>query len=185
MRVLRSVLLGVAGGLLLTVGTVKCNDAVNYMYQVSSGVITDAEAQDIYGKIVRATGQGGGIPQTLNISNLNIINAYTTTEGITIYRGLLNMMTKDELALVLGHEVSHFVLGHVFLPPATQTKDNIRIEEMQADKYGAVLAIRAGYNVCDGRAFFKMLNATYGDNQDQDHPDFAFRYDQLNLNCEG
>lgn len=185
MRVLRLVIIGVIGSLLLTIGVVKHDDIAIYSYQKYTGFITDAEAQDIYGKIVRATGQSGSIPQTLHISNLDIINAYTTTEGITIYRSLLNMMTKDELALVLGHEVAHFVLGHVFLPEETQTKDAIRIEEMQADKYGAVLAIRAGYNVCEGRDFFRMLNAAYGDNQDQDHPDFAFRYDQLNLNCGG
>ncbi len=183
MRLLKVVAVGIIGGLLLTIGVVQSNMVLDSIYQTVSGKITDAEAQDIYNQVVRATGQGGAVPSTLRIDPAGVINAYTTSDGITVYRGLLNIMTKDELALVLGHEVAHFVLGHVFLPIENQTKDNIRIEEMQADKYGAFLAQRAGYSVCQGREFFRMLNRMYGDNQDQDHPDFAFRYDQLDINC--
>lgn len=177
MRLLKLALLGVVGSLLLTVGIVRYDDIA---YKISSKV-TDAEAQDIYGEVVRATGQGGIVPP-LTISNQGIVNAYTTSEGVVLYRGLLEKLNKDEIALVLGHEVSHFVLGHVsFNAPLTVAQ--IRIDEMQADKYGAVLMMRAGYNICEGRKFFLILNMLYGDNMDQDHPDFAFRYDQLNINC--
>jgi predicted Zn-dependent protease len=183
MRVLRSTLIGIAGGLLLTVGTVKGYDITTALYTTVGGQITDAEAQEIYGKVVRASGQSNTMPQ-MAIDESTQVNAYTTSSGIVVFRGLLNRVNKDELALVLAHEAAHFLLGHVFLT-YTPTKDQIRVEEMQADKYGAFLALRAGYDVCEGRKFFKDFSRLYGDNQDQDHPDFAFRYDQLDINCGG
>lgn len=185
MRLLTLGLVGVLGGLLLTVGVVREYDINKYIQHKVSGVITDAEAQVIYSEVVKASGQSGLLPSTLTIKNSGTVNAYTTIYGVTIYRGLLVQLNKDELALILGHEVAHFLLGHVFLPAETQTKENIRVEEMQADKFGAFLAMRAGYNVCKGREFFTMMNSSYGDNMDQDHPDFAFRYSQLNISCGG
>lgn len=148
-------------------------------YDPSYVIFNDDEVKDIYAKIQKATGEGDDYP--LFILNDDTINAYATSEGVHIYRGLIKQLDNvDELALVLGHETSHIMLGHVF---RTDNQDiwAIRKMELQADKYGAFLAQRAGYDICNGRLFFTLLKNEFGDSQDQDHPDMAYRYDQVTL----
>ena len=42
-----------------------------------------------------------------------MVNAATDGRSVTVMRGLVNFLTRDEeLALVVGHELSHNVLGH-------------------------------------------------------------------------
>ncbi len=79
--------------------------------------------------------------------------------------------------------MSHYLLGHVFMR-GHQDIMEIRREELQADKYGAFLMLRAGYDICKGRTMFVTFKDMFGDTQDQDHPSLAFRIDQLNLNCK-
>ncbi len=181
MRLLKLLIIGIFGGLILTVGYVRSGDAVDYVNNKVAGVLTAADAVAIYETLRKDSGQGDVLPP-LTVDNSGEVNAFTTPEGITVFRGLLEKVDKDELALVLGHEISHFLLGHVFLPYYAN-KDQVRVEEMQADKYGAFLMMRSGYDICKGRDLFKLFITLFGDNQDQDHPDFAFRYAQLNVNC--
>ncbi len=145
--------------------------------------------QDIrlmYDRLWAATGeQDKKVP--ISVIESPVVNAYATSTEIVVYTGLLKTLRNtDELALVLAHEISHKVLGHV--EPTLDFPINevyyIQTKEAEADKYGAVLALRAGYNVCTGREFWKRFAHTLGEYLDSDHPTSAYRYDQLNINCE-
>lgn len=140
--------------------------------------ITKQEINEIYRKLMIGSGQAV-YPQLIIVKS-NVINAYTDGSTIVIFTGLIEKMnSKDEVAVVLGHELAHVLLNHV-------GDDNVPtvIKEAQADKYGAFLALRAGYDVCQGRVIFKKFLKLYGDDPNSDHPSNAYRYDQLNVGCD-
>lgn len=145
-------------------------------------------SKEVVGEIVRkvcaASGQCDKIPP-VSIVGMDIVNAYATKDQIVLFTGLLDKMkTEDEIALVVGHEMSHVLLGHTVEGNILMYRD-IRVQELQADKYGAFLMMRAGYDICKGRNFMLMVLGLYGDVMDADHPDMAFRYNQLDVNCKG
>jgi hypothetical protein len=47
-----------------------------------------------------------------------------------------------------------------------------------------VYALKAGYDVCMGRKFWKRERIEEGNYQGLNHPDYSYRYDELNFNCE-
>jgi predicted Zn-dependent protease len=97
------------------------------------------------------------------IPDANLINAFALPGGhVFIGKGLLRLMqTEDELASVLGHEVEHvdnyhcnekvalrhLPLGEVIaLPVELFQAGYSKEQEMEADRDGADLAVRAGYS---------------------------------------
>ena len=89
----------------------------------------------------------------------------------------------DAIALILSHEIAHITLRHIYVDPSLITIEIKRILEAQADKMGAFYMMKAGYDICRARENWKALEKEYGDNLLQDHPDFAYRYSQLNVGC--
>lgn len=86
----------------------------------------------------------------------------------------------DELALILGHELAHHVLGHRGWNDADgaarrTNADVLRVEagsggaERQADRVGLYLSARAGYDPAVAAPFFRRLAAS----------DWRFRYRQI------
>jgi tetratricopeptide (TPR) repeat protein len=73
--------------------------------------------------------------------------------AVKITRGYLDIIDGNEhaLALILGHELGHHLLGHVGRPPQTKpaAKDAMdgHRREADADLFGARLMLRAGYSV--------------------------------------
>ncbi len=139
--------------------------------------------QDIYSQVIVATGQTqDALP--LEISDNPTVNAYNDGTRIVIFQGLINYTkSDDEIALVLGHEIAHGTLHHL---KELNTNDVNKVAELEAnaDKMGAVYMMKAGYNVCKGREFFHRLLQSYGNALGQNHPDFSYRYDELNVQCE-
>lgn len=105
-------------------------------------------------------------------------NAWTDGQGIFITKSLLAIMQNDDqLALVLGHEMAHYINHDVYHSDMDQAT-----VEAHADKLGALLMMRAGFDICNGREMFRIFKANFGDTSlASDHPDFAYRYDQLDL----
>jgi Zn-dependent protease with chaperone function len=136
----------------------------------------------IYRDVVKVSGEAGRAPPLEIVENPNI-NAYASDKGIVIFTGLIDISDANTVALALGHELGHYLLGHTSDKIPHEISD-IRRMELQADKYGAFLALRAGYDICDGRKMFLKFNELYGDDMAMDHPSHAFRYDQLNINCD-
>jgi Zn-dependent protease with chaperone function len=144
--------------------------------------LSKAQIAEIYRDVVKVSGEAGRAPPLEIVENPNI-NAYASDVGIVIFTGLIDISDANTVALILGHELGHYLLGHTSDKIPHEISD-IRRMELQADKYGAFLALRAGYDICDGRKMFLKFNELYGDDMAMDHPSNAFRYDQLNINCD-
>ena len=146
----------------------------------------DAQEQkirDIYQQIIIATGQSqDALPLVIDESPIE--NAYNDGTKVVIYRGLINhTRTWDEIAMVLGHEVAHGMLWHLKMPLVELTDDEVSVLEANADKMGAFYMIKAGYNICEGRQLFKYWKEQNGNALGQNHPDYSYRYDELNVGC--
>lgn len=161
-----------------------------YLMYFSQGA-QDDKVREIYRQIVASTGQSQNeVP--LIIVDEPIDNAYTDGTKVVIYTGLINHTESwDEVALVLAHEVAHVNLVHVggLMPPIIPDEnmgmnDYIAVMEANADKMGAVYMMKAGYDVCKGRELFKHWKAEKGNAIGQSHPDYSYRYDELNINCD-
>lgn len=157
--------------------------AVSYLEFFSQGA-QDEKVRSIYAKIVAASGQAqDALP--LVISDEMIDNAYNDGNRIVIYRGLINHCKSwDEVALILGHEAAHGNLYHLRMDLDKMPPGIIATLEGNADKMGAVYMMKAGYDVCKGREVMKRWKEENGNALGQNHPDFSYRYDELNINCE-
>ncbi len=142
----------------------------------------EEKIQEIYARIQAATGQTqDSVP--LEIVDDPTINAFTDGTRVVIYQGLINYTHSwDEIAMVLGHETAHVMLHHL---QEMSTDDPQKVAEMEAnaDKMGAFYALKAGYNVCEGRKLFSQWLHDYGNALGQNHPDFSYRFMELNINC--
>lgn len=139
----------------------------------------DKRYKEIYNRLIAQTGQTQDrLP--FKIVDSSEVNAYTDGKKVVIYRGMLNYLENEhEVALVLGHEIAHQMLRHV---QASQVE--ISVAEANADKIGAVYMMKAGYDVCVGREMWRRLEKQKGNYQDYDHPAYAYRYAELNINCD-
>lgn len=151
-----------------------------YHYYLSPDA-TRHKIRDIYNKVSAASGIGD--KPTLIIMDDSRINAATNGMWIQVNQGLIDAFSYDQIAMVLGHELAHVHLGH--------TKENIysdkisgQYAEAMADKVGAFYMMRAGFDVCDGREAWKKIRLSEGNRIDTTHPNYSYRYDELNVGCE-
>ncbi len=117
----------------------------------------------------------------LVISKSNVVNAWTDGSNVFITTKFLEIMNNNEnmIALVLGHEIAHVMLDHVYMPDGIMDP---RDKEAQADKLGAFIALRAGFDVCDGSKFYLLMESRDGDfAASSSHPSYAYRYSQIQL----
>ena len=105
----------------------------------------------------------------------NMTNAFSTDQGIVfVTTGLISQLTSEaQLALVLGHEISHFTQKHVvetFDWRIKNARQNNRIEklsqyskdkEFEADKIGLKLYNEAGYAKSEIIPTFDVLMFSY------------------------
>lgn len=160
-----------------------------------------AYAQDFYRayriteKIIRANGLDF-INWRLTVDSDNIFNAYNMeTNSITVNAGALDTLRDNDsaLALVIGHEIAHGILGHskrkvkyIAKIKRAQRRLNYtayqlaikkynkacRDMEYEADIEGAKLAARAGYNMASAKETILYMNTINGgDEWNQTHPD--------------
>ncbi len=84
------------------------------------------------------------------------MNAATDGNAIAITTALYAALrSSDELAVILGHELAHDLLGH--------TRSGWRADparEIEADRKGLELAARAGFDIGAAPALWSRLNAT-------------------------
>lgn len=155
---------------------------IGYQENLSDEAIK-AKVLAMYNEILAQTGQGqDALP--LFIVNEDIDNAYNDGTKVVIYRGLIDHTKSwDEVALVLGHEVAHGMLGHLHNFP-DRDGNQTAVLEGNADKMGAVYIMKAGYDICSGREIFLRWKKQNGNALGQDHPDYSYRYDELNINCD-
>ncbi len=173
---LRNVTLGVVGAAVLVTG--------HAVFETTKKPLTREErVRAIYRAIAAQTGEINMIPP-LNFSDSTEVNAYAESTGITINKGFLDyVQNDDEIAMVIGHEMAHVTLGHVSIKERPEWWDS-SVMEAQADKMGALYMIKAGYDVCNGRELYKRWMHE-GDYLFATHPNYAYRYSQLDVNCPG
>jgi predicted Zn-dependent protease len=124
---------------------------------------TPAEIGSVYKKILKANGLKSYPPLYYQMNN--VPNAAYATQGYIKFNSGMGAVVrnKDELAWVLSHELGHFVLKTGGTPKT----------EMDADKVGATLSRRAGFNSCNG---VKLLRRFVGDPQ---HAPGEVRYNSV------
>ena len=129
----------------------------------------------MYKKIAIKAGQR---VRGMTISENLVVNAYSSKNGVTITRGMIDFVANDhEMAMIMGHEIAHYMLNH-FYPHGISSPDM----EAHSDKMGAYLAMAAGYDVCVGRKIWKRLTDTQGDYANAgSHPSMMYRYYQLKM----
>ncbi len=112
----------------------------------------------------------------LVLKHTDEVNAETDGNQVIINSGLLLFVdNKEELALVLGHELGHIKAHGVGGKQA----------EYNADAYGASLIASGGYSACKGREFFRKMAKYHGNESSSSHPKNLDRYNKLGAYCMG
>lgn len=170
---IRNILAGSILGLSLVMGAAV--PLVNY--QIDNNMTQKQRVETIFENILKTTGQN--FYAKLDLINDDTVNAWTDGTTITVTTGLLSHLhNNDEIAMIIGHEMSHITLKHNTVDDSIISQV---IKESQADKLGQWYMMRAGYNPCRGVQVFRMLNNLFGDAPDGDHPANAYRISQLSL----
>jgi Zn-dependent protease with chaperone function len=111
-------------------------------------------------RMYRPDGSEGPCLPSFAVSPGNAINGRSAAGHITFTEGTTTRLTADEFALLAGHEIAHWYLGH--------TKST-REAELAADRLGAQLACQAGYDVAKGVSVYRFIGKS------RVHPDRAVR----------
>lgn len=90
---------------------------------------------------------------TIRLTASGAVGAWSRLGTITYTRGALARLDPDEFALLAGHELAHWYLGHL---ASTLEK------EAAADRLGAALACRAGYDPARGARVFRFVGEGKG-----------------------
>lgn len=149
-----------------------------------SGFAQREHIREMYDNIVIQTGQ---IQDRLPfyIDDSTRINAYTDGTKVVMFQGMIDYCKNDdEIALILGHELAHVMLRHTNIAGHYDNDSEMQISEANADKMGAIYMMKAGYDVCSGREIWKRLRNDKGNYLGVSHPDYSYRYDELNINCD-
>ena len=145
-----------------------------------SGTALPADHLDI---AIRVAGQG--LPQCTTyrsdgtaspclpqfaLRNGNQVNGWNLRGHIAFTVGATRHLNRDEFALLAGHEIAHWYLGH------TQSS---RANELAADQLGAELACRAGFDLESASGLYQHLLS------DRTHPAQKIRYDiVMQMECK-
>lgn len=103
------------------------------------------------------------------------VNGHTDGQDIYITSELMRLMGDDtNLALIVAHEMSHAIAGHIDLEPSA-------VLELEADRMALVLMENAGYNIDDAITFWADAAHPHRDLQDDSdsHPTIMARYQNL------
>lgn len=138
--------------------------------------LTKEDVGEVYLKLLKHTGAPHMIPNVVVQENI-LINAWINPDTLTITTGMLQFLEgKDELAVILGHEMGHLMLQHF------DVEGDSRLHESNADKYGIYLVLRAGYDICAAKKIWTKMKETNGDQiMTQSHPSPAQREWELDF----
>ena len=200
-RVVQSMMEGRVGGDVFS--TERYKAAVGLMEQSLGGVDESAPEKLVIEDIVHKLTDASAVKQQFRVSVLGsrMVNAFALPDGhVYVTRGLIDLMKKklpqrpidagnDALGHILGHELQHVLRRHsvnssVFqaavkdaaspLDPAVLTHVT-RLQEMDADREGMVMAFLAGYHPRGGIEFMEIMGKELEIPQHLDHPTFDER----------
>ena len=90
----------------------------------------------------------------------NDINGYCTKDKIVVTTGAMKYLTKAEMALLLGHELTHWQ----FNDPSSWVHIGTFMED-RADIMGAEYASKIGYPKCQQAQLFVLFHYLYGEHK--------------------
>jgi predicted Zn-dependent protease len=203
-RVAQGIIQGKSGDLF---SSERYRSVVDLIERELGGLDKDAPEQKILEDIVRRLAEGSGVRTELRVSlvKAKIVNAFALADGhIYVTRGLLDMMQKkypdrpidvnhDGLGHILAHEIAHVTKRHtmtsaVFQAAAKDTSRRLepavlthvtRLNEIDADREGLVMAFLAGYTPRGGIEFMEAMGQEMEIPRHLDHPTFEERVEFL------
>jgi len=131
---------------------------------------TFKQAQEVFKELNKLTGQHLILKYSSDLNS----NAWASITGITINRGMLNdCRNKSDLAMVLGHEMGHWLMKDPWSIRAYMYM------EIRADRigYGLCQQLKYGSNQC--KSFFIMMYYKYGNESDEVHPTWLNRLQMI------
>jgi len=120
---------------------------------------TYLRAKTIYDRVIVATHYRGVKGLKFEVYNSDMVNAYATGGGhVAIFKGLLDRMSDNEVAYVIGHELAHNAASHPFENASTLKVNELarrdlrygyaeafnNVNEQEADRLGILYASLAG-----------------------------------------
>lgn len=125
---------------------------------------------------------------TFEVRASDRVNAWVDHRGhVVMTTGFIQAAdyNKAAIALVLGHELAHFALGHTDMErDSKKAKEDSVYLELMADDLGLLLALGAGYNACDGAKLWDTLTSKYGmDLYTSSHPTHDSRAKNIERLC--
>jgi predicted Zn-dependent protease len=184
----------------------KYQAVIGLIEQQLGGVDANAPEKAVVETIVQRLADGSGVRQQfrVNIVKTKEPNAMALADGrVYVTRGLFDMMKKsfpkvpidannDMLGHVLAHELQHVLRHHTMnsavfqdaikearpLDPAVVTSMT-RIQEIDADRQGMVMAFLAGYHPRGGIEMMEEMGKDEEIPKHLDHPTFQERVDYL------
>jgi Zn-dependent protease with chaperone function len=120
----------------------------------------------------------------VRLARSNQVNAFHTGRYVVMTTGMLAFLRNDdELALVLGHEMSHSILGHPVMSEGQGVLAGFGIgsgtlwqREAQADRFGLRLMAAAGYDLDAAIPFWRRYLGRYdGPQLFRSHPSLDAR----------
>jgi predicted Zn-dependent protease len=204
-RVLQSMMEGKVGGDVFSTDRYKA--AVGLMEQALGGVDDAAAEKPVIEDIVHKLTDASAVRQQFRVSVLGspMVNAFALPDGhVYVTRGLFDLMKKkqpqrpidasnDALGHILGHELQHVIRRHnvnsaVFQAAVKDASTPIdpsilthvtRLQEIDADREGMVMAFLAGYHPRGGIEFMEIMGGEHEIPQHLDHPTFDERVSYL------
>lgn len=115
-----------------------------------------------------------GCAAHIRLARSTQLNAFANRGYAILTTAMLNFVASDdELAVVLGHEMAHVILGHA--PPGVESRSRSRANEIAADRLGLRLAARAGYDIRAAIPFWDRYSKKTGATGRRNHPRIAER----------
>lgn len=142
--------------------------------------------KDIRHNILKATEVANRVPPVCylyTIDSLRKVNAFASGHNIYFTFAADSILNKDEIALIMGHEIAHVILHHTDNEFQLFVKSYSNENELMSDNLGAFWAHKAGYDVCKGREIFNKFYEWGGNSLNAIHPPNKMRYDNLEIYC--
>lgn len=200
-RVVQSMMEGKVSGDVFS--TDRYRAAVGLMEQALGGIDNAAPERPVIEDIVHRLTEASAVKQQFRVAVLGTraVNAFALPDGhVYVTRGMIDLMKKaqpqrpidadnDALGHILGHELQHVLRRHnvnsaVFQAAVKDASTPIdpsilthvtRLQEMDADRQGMVMAFLAGYHPRGGIEFMEIMGKELEIPQHLDHPTFDER----------
>lgn len=96
----------------------------------------------------RPDGTEGACLPVFAIRRASGVNGWSLAGRISFSSAATIRLNSDEFALLAGHEIAHYYLGH---------KSSTKAAELAADRLGTELACNAGFDPISGMTLFRHL----------------------------